>query len=105
MGFSYQRVENLAQALNLATTTSSSAIPFMLATASAALCLWSPANELLNLRPNQISQSKRDEHQVCCHEAILLERKNARGAAEAQVREAHSRDCEPAADIKKHCAK
>ena len=91
MEFSHQHMENLVQALNFATTTSNAIMPFTLSTASAAFCLWSRANELLNLRTNKIVQNEKDEHQVCCHEAILRERKNARGAIEAQVHKVFKR--------------
>ena len=80
-------------------------MPFALATASTALCLWSRASELLGLRPNQVAQSEKDEHQVSHHEATLRERKNARGVTEAQAYEARSRDHEPATGAKKCHAK
>ena len=105
MALSCQRVKNLVQVLSFAVTTSSAAMPFVLATASGALCLQSRASKLLSLRPNQIFQSKRGQRQVCCHEAVLREQKSARGAVEAQAREICSRDCELAVDMKKHCAK
>ena len=105
MAFSYQHMEKLVQALNFATTTSNVITSFTLATASAVFCLWSRTNELLNLRTNQIVQNKKDEHQVCHHEAILRERKNTHGVIEAQAHKVHSRDSEPASDVKNHYTK
>ena len=105
MAFSHHSTEKLARALSFDATVPNAIVPFALATESAAFCLWSRTIELLNLRPNQVVQNEKDEHQVSHHEAPLRECKNVRGDAEAQAREARSRDYEPAANMKKHCAK
>ena len=49
MAFSHLRMEKLAQALQDDTTTSNITISFMLATASAAFCLWLRTSESSNL--------------------------------------------------------
>ena len=105
MALSHQRTEKLAQALNFGATASSATVPFVLATASAALCLWLRASETLSLRLNQVTQNEKGECQVSCYEATLRECENARSTAEAQARKACSRDHEPDTGTRKHYAK
>ena len=105
MAFSFLRMKKLVQDLNFDATASSVIASFVIETSSAAFCLWLRVNESLNLRPNQVVQSKKDECQVSCHEATLCERKSVSGVSEAQARKVRSRDCEPAVGMKNRYAK
>lgn len=105
MAFFHHHLEMPVQAVNLTTNASNAIKCFMLATSTAAFYLWLRINELLNLRPNQITKNKADGCKVFYHEAILRKRKNAHGAIEAQVCKVHPRDSEPAMDMKKYYAK